>query len=90
MYLTDMCSVLDSFKAYVPLEESTNYIEVVGDLYFYDDTKLIQLLLFGDWLTAARARSASKLCDTQTKAKDALQGCVPVIADWHTRICLLI
>ena len=53
MYLTDMCSVLDSFNAYVPLEESTNCIEVAGDLYFYDDTKLIQLLLFGDQLTAA-------------------------------------
>ena len=89
MYLTDMCSVLDSFNAYVPMEESTKCIEVAGDLYFYDDTKLVQLLLFGDQLTVARARSASKLRDTQTEAKDTLQGFVPVIADWHTRICLL-
>ena len=43
-----MCSVLDSFNAYVPMEESTKCVEVNGEIYFYDDTKLIQLLLFGD------------------------------------------
>ena len=51
--------------------------------------KLIQLRLFGDQLTVACAKSASKLCDTQTKAKNTLQGFVPVIADWRTRTCLL-
>ena len=86
MYVTDMYSVLDSFNAYtlyVPMEESTKCIEVAGDLYFYDDTKLVQLL-FGDQFIVAQARSASKLRDTHTKAKNTLQGFVPVIADWHT------
>ena len=89
IYLTDMYSVLDSFNAYVPMEESTKCIEVVEDLYFYDDMKLIQLPLFGDQLTVACAKSASKLCDIQTKAKNTLQRFVPVIADWHTQTCLL-
>ena len=84
-----MCSVLDSFNAYVPMKESTKCVEVNGEIYFYDDTKLIQLLLFGDQLTVARARSASQLRDTHTNTRDTLQGFVPVIADWHTRICLL-
>lgn len=71
------------------MEESTKCVELNGKVYFYDDTKLIQLLLFGDQLMVARARSASQLRDAQVNTKDTLQGFVPVIADWHTRICLL-
>lgn len=43
----------------------------------------------GDQLTVARARSASQLRDNQINARDTLQGFVPVIADWHTQMCLL-
>ena len=53
MYLTDMCSVLESFNKYVPMTESSKPIEVDGEIYYYDDTELTQLLLFGDQLTVA-------------------------------------
>ena len=69
--------------------DSTKLLEVRGNLYTYDDSKMIQLLLFGDQLTVARARSASMLRDPQLSKKDALKGCDPVISDWHARICLL-
>ena len=52
-------------------------------MYCYDDTKLIQLLLFGDQFTMARACSASQLRNIRANIKDTLQGFVPVIADWH-------
>ena len=68
------------------MRELAKSIEVDGELYQYDDT---QLLLFGDQLTVAQARSALMLRDPQTVAKDSLKGFVPVIVDWHTRICLL-
>ena len=89
IYLTDMCSVLESFNKYVPMRELAKSVKVDGELYQYDDTEMTQLLLFGDQLTVARARSASLLRDPQTVAKDSLKGFVPVIVDWHTRICLL-
>ena len=89
MYLTEMCSMLDSFIKYVPIEESSKTLQIDDESYNYDDTKLIQLMLFGDQLTAARVRGATQLRDSQTKAKDTLQGFVPVIADWHSRICLV-
>ena len=89
IYLTEMCSILDSFNVYVPMEESQKCVEVNGQMYYYDDTKLTQLFLFGDQLTVARAHSATQLRDSHTNTKDTLQGFVPVIADWHSRICLL-
>lgn len=89
MYLTEMCDVLDSFSKYVPTKVSTRYLEVKGNTYSYDDTKMIQLLMFGDQLTVARARSASMLRDSQLSRKDAQKGYVPTISDWHSRICLL-
>ena len=89
MYLTEMCSVLDSFTKYVPIKESSKSIQINDKSYTYDDTKLIQLMLFGDQLTAARVRGAAQLRSSQTEAKDTLQGFVPVIADWHSKICLV-
>ena len=78
-----------SFNKYVPMEVRTNSMEVKGNTYTYDNSKMIQLLLFGDQLTVARARGASMLCDPQVGKKDTLKAFVPTISDWHTRICLL-
>lgn len=89
MYLTEMCSMLDSFTKYVPIDESSKTIEINDKLYTYDDTKLIQLMSFGDQLTVARIRGAAQLRDSQTEAKDTLQAFIPIIANWHSRICLV-
>ena len=89
LYLADMCAVLENFNCYVPTEIHTKSVEINGKQYFYDDSKLIQLLLFGDQLTVARARGALQLRDPQITAQDTLKGYVPTIADWHTRICFL-
>ena len=89
MHLTEMCDVLDSFTKYVPIEVHTNSVEVKGNTYVYDNSKMIQLLLFGDQLTVARAWAASVLRDLQVGKKDTLKAYVPTISDWHARICLL-
>ena len=89
MYLTEMCAVLDSFSTYVPLQESSKTLEMNGKSYTYDDIKLIQLLIFGDQLTVACICDAEQLRDCQVEAKDTLQGFVAIIADWHSRICLV-
>ena len=89
MYLTEICDVLDSFTKHVPMEVCTNRLEVKGNIYTYDNTKMIQLLLFGNQLTVARVWGASMLRDPQLGKKDILKAYVPTIADWHTRIILL-
>lgn len=89
IYLTEMCDVLDSFTKYVPMEVCTDSMEIKGNTYTYDNSKMVQLLLFGDQLTVARARGASMLRDAQVGKKDTLKAYVPTISDWHTRICLL-
>ena len=38
MHLTEMCSVLDSFTKYVPIQESSKTIQINDKSYTYDDT----------------------------------------------------
>ena len=55
----------------------------------------IQLMLWiytlfgGDQLTCVRARSANWLRCSHDSPEFALQGIVPVVEDWHARMCLL-
>ena len=65
MYLTDMAQIMESFNQYVPSEISSQHVIVNGKDYEYDDSKLIQLLLFGDQLTVAKAHSAAVLREPQ-------------------------
>ena len=88
MYLTDMAQIMESFNQYVPSEISSQHVTVNGKDYEYDDSKLIQILLF-DQLTVAKARSAAELREPQKMKLDRLEGLVPSVADWHTRMCLL-
>ena len=59
---------------------------VEGKNYTVDDSRLIRILLFGDQLTAARARGAIALRDDDTSALHRLEGFVPAVVDWHARM----
>ena len=50
-----------------------------------------KILLGGDQLiiTVARVRGAQALRMSQDKAKDRLEGVVPVDEDWHARMTLM-
>lgn len=84
-----MCDILDSFSKYLPTEVSTRYLEVKGNAYSYDDTKMFQLLMFGDQITVVQARSVAMLQDPQQSRKDALKGYVPVISRMAHKILLI-
>jgi len=62
---------------------------VEGKNYTVDDSRLIRILLFGDQLTAVRARGAIVLRDDDTSALHRLEGFVPAVADCYARMCLL-
>ena len=84
-----MAEILDNLNQYIPVHESTMNSTVEGRSYEFDNSKLIQILLFGDQLTVARSRGAATLRDDDKTALDRLEGFVPAVADWHARMCLL-
>ena len=73
-----MAHIMESFNQYVPSELSSQHMTVNGKEYEYDDSKLIQLLVFGDQLTVAKARSAAVLREPQRGKLDRLEGVCPL------------
>ena len=43
----------------------------------------------GDQLTVARIKSAKRLCEDSQHDARHLDGFIPVVEDWHTKVCLL-
>ena len=87
--LTEMADILDTLNQYVPTDESTRDTIVEGRNYTFDNSKLIQILLFGNQLTVARTRGVASWRDDDKMLLNCLEGFVPAVADWHTRMCLL-
>ncbi|XP_065908049.1 uncharacterized protein [Dysidea avara] len=87
--LKDMTEILDDLSKYVPVHVASRTETIEGKSFDIDDSRLFQILLFGDQLTVARARGAIGLRDDDTDALHRLEGFVPAVADWHTRMCLL-
>lgn len=81
-----MVEILTHLHQYIP--QSTFYEDRQlsdGTLERVEKANMRQILLGGDQLTAARARSAIKAkMNSQTPAKQLL-GIVPVMEDWHTK-----
>ena len=78
------------FSRYVPVHESTASVDVHGSCLHIDDSKLVNILLFGDQLTTvACAQGAMQLQDDDNASLHSLEGFVPAIADQDTRMCLL-
>ena len=46
-------------------------------------------LFGGDMLTAARARGSKNIVSNSQRGKDRLEGVIPVVEDWHAKLCLL-
>lgn len=87
--LTEMAEILDNLNQYIPVHESTINSTIEGKSYEFDNSKLIQILLFGDQLTVARSRGAAALRNDDSTSMNRLEGFVPAVADWHARMCLL-
>ena len=80
--LGDMCHIVGDLSKYVPSVNSEEEPETSA-------TKVVQLLFFGDQLTVERARGAMVLRSLHEEAVDRLEGFVPAVADWHTRMTLV-
>jgi len=84
-----MTEILDDLNKYVPINQATDVIDINGRSFNVDKSVVSRRLIFGDQLTVARVRGASVLRSTHLTADQTLQGFVPVVADWHARLCLV-
>ncbi len=87
----DMIKILQHLQRYIPVKETEE------DVYIPSEQKSIRrpvvlqhkILLGGDQLTVARTRGAQMaMCNAKTADKK-LEGFIPTIQDWHTKVVLM-
>jgi len=88
-----MIQIASHVHQYVPIIEHETQTRITTDSTVVDVTEhssvLHPLLFGGDQLTAARMRGAKEAkCNSITAAR-RLEGLIPVIEDWHTKVVLL-
>lgn len=87
----DMVSILEHLHQYVPTQTKEEDVEVPG---LHEPVKVINdqfhpIIFGGDQMTAVRARGAQRIRSNSDRAKDGLEGVVPVVEDWHAKVCIL-
>ena len=80
-----MSEVLDEFN----MQQESEFVNIAGRGVYVDRTLMSQHLLFGDQLTVTRIRGASVLRSMHFTAANSLKGFVPIVADWHARLCFV-
>ena len=85
-----MAQIVDQYMKLVPSKAATGeYVLPNRSVIEYDNTKFFKILFGGDYLTAVRMRGAQSLRATEERAVDRLDGVIPVVEDWHTRMTLV-
>lgn len=88
--LEDMSKTLEHYMKLVPsFSAEGKYTLSNGEVISFDDTRFWEVLFGGDQLTVARTRGTQALRDTEETALNRLQGIVPIVEDWHTRMIFL-
>ena len=88
---SDMVEILSHLHQYVPMLEYTQDTIVPGTMVMVSVPKasVHPILVGGDQLTAARARTACKAKANEDKPALRLEGLVPVAEDWHPKVIFL-
>ena len=55
----------------------------------YKDADMGETLFGGDQLTAAHIRGAISICANHSTTLQRLEGLIPTVEDWHTRMTLM-
>lgn len=86
----EMVDILDILHKYVPSERSTqNYLVAPNEVFSMQLDHFSHVLIGGDQLTAARIRGAQRVRGNSDNGRDRLEGLVPVVEDWHAKVCFL-
>ncbi len=87
--LDEMSHILDAYMDIVPtLPVEGKHVLPNGSSLAIDNTQFHKILLGGDQLTVARVRGTQALRFSEEKAVDRLEGVIPLVEDWHTRMTL--
>ena len=81
-----MCKILQTLQQYVPSVAVTRSYHVGQVNLTLEDHDFSKVLLGGDQLTAAGARGAAALRDSDNTSHDRLEGFEAVIEYWHARL----
>ena len=85
-----MISIMETLHKYVPTQTTMERIDVPNSESFEVPLDRFHYLLFGgDLLTAKRARGGQNIRCNSERGKDRLEGLIPVVEDWHGKVCLL-
>ena len=86
-----MVDILSHLHRYVPMVEYTEDTVVpnTDTTVSVPKASVHPILIGGDQLTAARARSALKSKANEDKPSLRLEGFIPVAEDWHTKVIFL-
>ena len=85
-----MCQILDKLQSYCPMKPTSKELHLPdGTQEVVETVELLDILMGGDQLTCARARTSKWLRSSHDNPQYALKGVTPVVEDWHARMCLL-
>jgi L1 cell adhesion molecule like protein len=85
-----MIEIMDTLQKYVPVHTDDIVVDIpgIGEKTVHADS-FHHILFGGDMLTAKRARGSKFIRSNSARGLDQLQGLLPVVEDWHTKVCLL-
>lgn len=88
---SDMVEIMEYMHQYVPTKEVSEQtsVPISDDPITISKTNIEKLLFGGDQLTVARARGAKKTRINSTSSDKCLNGLIPCIEDWHTKLVLI-
>ena len=81
---------MDHLHQYVPTEVQHTTVEIGGHepKEMQVDT-MHKVVISGDQLTVKRMKGAKSIRDDSQHSAGHLEGFIPVVADWHAKVCLL-
>ena len=82
--LDEMVDIMDHLNQYVPTEVT----HTTAPKRMQIDT-MHKVLVGGDQLTVARMKGAKSMREDSQHDAGRLDGFIPVVEDWHTKVCLL-
>ena len=86
-----MVDIMSHLHQYVPTVKYTEDITIPGGEEGVQIPKALfhKILFGGDQLTVARARGAQRIRMNSMSPQTRLEGLIPCIEDWHTKLNLL-
>ncbi|KAL5509146.1 hypothetical protein EMCRGX_G004456 [Ephydatia muelleri] len=92
--LGDMIDILDGLHRYIPTTTTSQTLDVCAE---GGHTRAVEVKLHnfsyiplgGDQLTIARIRGSQSILSNSDNGEERLEGFVPVIEDWHTKMCFM-